>query len=176
MTEVITWTVTSDSPPDKIVYKLFDPNNVLVDTQEYPGTAGLSVTRPFVVPASPVEGPYWARVYYYSLGSGFEAEAAVKFLVAERGNLHVYKFTDINGDGQQQAGEGPLQGVLVRMRNPYGDVVGKYTGADGWIIWDGIAIGELPVDGDSAVWLSGDPAGISAGNGQHRCHDLCYIR
>jgi YVTN family beta-propeller protein len=142
MTEVITWTVTSDSPPEKIVYKLFDPNNVLIDTQEYPGTTGLSVTRPFLVPASPVEGPYWARVYYYSLGSGFEAEAAVKFLVAERGNLHVYKFNDINGDGKQQAGEGPIQGVLVRMRNPYGDIVGKYTGADGWITWDGIAIGE----------------------------------
>ena len=142
MTEVITWTVTSDSPPEKVVYELFDPNNVLIDTQEYLGTAGLSVTRPFLVPASPVEGPYWAHVYYYSLGSGFEARAAVKFLVAERGNLHVYKFTDINGDGLQQAGEGPLQGVLVRMRNPYGDVVGKYTGADGWIIWDGIAIGD----------------------------------
>ena len=142
MTEVITWTVTSDSPPEKVVYELFDPNNVLIDTQEYLGAAGLSVTRPFLVPASPVEGPYWAHVYYYSLGSGFEARAAVKFLVAERGNLHVYKFTDINGDGLQQAGEGPLQGVLVRMRNPYGDVVGKYTGADGWIIWDGIAIGD----------------------------------
>ena len=80
-------------------------------------------------------------MYYHSLESGLEAEAAVKFLVAERGNLHVYKFNDVNGDGKQQAGEGPLQGVLVRMLNPYGDVVGKYAGADGWIIYaDGIAI------------------------------------
>ena len=62
--------------------------------------------------------------------------------MAERGNLHVYKFNDVNGDGRQQAGEGPLEGVLVRMRNPYGDDVGQYTGADGWIIWDGIAIGD----------------------------------
>jgi YVTN family beta-propeller protein len=143
MTEVITWTVTTgDNHPDKIVFKLFDPKDVLIDTQEYPGATGLSVTRLFIVPTSPVEGPYWARVYYYSLESGFEAEAAVKFLVAERGNLHVYKFNDVNGDGKQQAGEGPLQDVLVRMRNPYGDIVGKYTGADGWITWDGIAIGD----------------------------------
>ena len=143
MSEIITWTVTTgDNHPDKIVFKLFDPNDVLIDTQEYPGATGLSVTRLFIVPTSPVEGPYWARVYYHSLEGGLEAEAAVKFLVAERGNLHVYKFIDVNGDGRQQAGEGPLQGVLVRMLNPYGDVVGKYTGADGWIIWDGIAIGD----------------------------------
>ena len=110
------------------MYELFDPNDVLIDTQEY--LRSHRSERHPSVPGSRFagEGPYWARVYYYSLGSGFEAEAAVKFLVAERGNLHVYKFSDINGDGRQQVGEDPLQGVLVRMRNPYGDVVGKYTG------------------------------------------------
>ena len=142
MTEIITWTVTTDiNHPDKVIYTLSDPNGVELVTQEYPGATGLNMVQYFTVPNMPLEGPYWARVYYYSLESGFEAEAAVKFLVAERGNLHIYKFNDLNGDGTQQAGEGPLQGVLVRMRTPYTDVVGQYTRADGLILWDDIAIG-----------------------------------
>ena len=46
MTEVITWTVTTgDNHPDKLVYRLFDPNDVLIEMHEYPGATGLSMTH-----------------------------------------------------------------------------------------------------------------------------------
>ena len=101
MTETISWVISPGSnTPDYVDFKITDPDNVLVDAATYTGGAALSVTRFYTVPASPKEGFYWARIKYFS-DAGQEAEAGVKFYVAEHGNLHVFKFEDSNGNHLQ---------------------------------------------------------------------------
>jgi hypothetical protein len=109
MTETFTWTVTTGgNTPDRVEYRVFDPLANVVDSQTYPGSSGLSVTRLYTVPVAPPEGRYLAEVKYFSVQAGEEASARVSFYVAERGNLHVFKFDDFNGNGTQDAGDLPV--------------------------------------------------------------------
>ena len=61
--------------------------------------------------------------------------------MAERGNLHVFKFEDINGNQVQDPGEYGVPAVRIKLRTPFGDEVAKLTDATGWAIWDKVAIG-----------------------------------
>jgi hypothetical protein len=109
MTETFTWTVTTGgNTPDRVEYRVFDPLANVVDSQTYPGSSGLSVTSLYTVPVAPPEGRYLAEVKYFSVQAGEEASARVSFYVAERGNLHVFKFDDFNGNGTQDAGDLPV--------------------------------------------------------------------
>ena len=57
MTETFTWTVTSGAnTPDRVEFRVLDPDALAVDTQTYTGTTGLSVTRAYTVPPAPKEG------------------------------------------------------------------------------------------------------------------------
>jgi hypothetical protein len=77
-------------------------------------------------------------------------KAGGAFCVSERGNLHVFKFDDFNGNGTQDAGEGPVAGVLIQVGPVPGslcpsDAAGQLTGIDGWARWNGVAIGTYVV-------------------------------
>ena len=142
MVETMTWHIDPGvNTPDYVEFKLFDPDNVIVDAATYSGTAALSVTRTYTVPTSPKEGSYWARIAYFSMEAGQEAEAAVKFYIAERGNLHVFKFNDVNGNRILDPGEEGVPAVRIKLRTPFGDEVARLTDATGWAAWDKVAIG-----------------------------------
>ena len=142
MTETINWAINpTGNTPDYLDFKIYDPDNVVVDAATYTGAVALSVTRYYTVPASPKEGFYWARIKYFSIEAGQEAEASIKFYVAERGNLHVFKFEDSNGNHIQDPGEHGVPAVRIKLRTPFGDEVAKLTDATGWAIWDKVAIG-----------------------------------
>ncbi len=142
MTETFTWTITAGvNTPDRVEFRVLDPDTLVVDAQTYTGTSGLSVTRVYTVPSSPKEGRYLGEITYYSIEAGQEAFASVSFYVAERGNLDVFKFNDFNGNGIQDPADGPVPDVLIRLRTPFGDTVGKLTDSTGHAIWTGIAIG-----------------------------------
>lgn len=146
MTETFTWTVTTGgNTPDRVEFRVFDPDGIVVDSSIYPGSSGLSLTRVYTVPQAPPEGRYIGQVQYYSIESGWEASASATFYVAERGHLDVFKFDDFNGNGIQDGGDLPVAGVLIQLRTPFGDVVGKLTGADGRALWQNIAIGSYTV-------------------------------
>ena len=105
--EFFTWTVTFESHPVSVTFQINDPNGAQVDWATFPGTTGLVGTRTYTAPLNPVEGIYWARLRYYSVEAGFEAEAAVTFFVADRGNLHIFVFYDDNANGIQDPGRRP---------------------------------------------------------------------
>jgi hypothetical protein len=80
----IFWSVQHQTIPDYVVYKLYFPGHVnLVETQTYPGTTGISVTRHWIVPNGSPSGAYWVRIEYYAIGIGLEAVAEVVFLVCQ---------------------------------------------------------------------------------------------
>jgi YVTN family beta-propeller protein len=146
MVETVTWLIDPGiNTPDYVDFTLFDPDNLLVDTAIYSGTAALSVTRYYTVPTAPKEGSYWARIKYFSVEAGQEAEAAVKFYIAERGNLHVFKFNDANGNRVQDPAEEGVPNIKIKLRTPFGDEVAKLTDATGWATWDKVAIGSYAV-------------------------------
>lgn len=146
MTEVISWTITSGAPPAQVVFKVLAPDLTEVDSAIYPKGTGLAATRLYTVPsAAPLEGKYWARLWYYSDQGGLEAEAAVAFYVADTGSLSVLKFNDLNADGVQDAGEHPVANVLISLQTPFGDVVSRLTDANGRADWNGIAHGTYVV-------------------------------
>ena len=65
----------------------------------------------------------------------FNTTVDVTFGNRRVGNLRVLKYEDANGNGQRDAGEGPVAGVTVTIRYPGGTVESKVTGADGYASW-----------------------------------------
>ena len=146
MTETIVWEINPfTGTPNRVEFKLEDPDGVVIDSATYPGNAGLSVTRFYTVPSNPKEGFYWAKIQYWSEDAGQEAAAEVKFYVAERGNLHVFKFNDVNGNRKQDPGELGVPDVRIRLLTPFGDQVSKLTDSTGWALWDKVAIGTYKI-------------------------------
>ena len=148
MAEVFTWTITAVSDtPDRVEFKIMDPDSLVVVTQTYPYTSGFNVTYPYTIPASPKEGGYLAEVRYFSIEGGSLPRAYYgrSFYVANRGHLHVFKFDDFDGDGVQDPGDLPVQGVVIRMLTPFGDEFGQLTAANGVAQWLDIPVGSYRV-------------------------------
>ena len=78
-------------------------------------------------------------------GVNFNATTDVTFANQRLGNLRVFKYEDIDGDGQQDAGEGPVQGITVTARFPSGVTETKLTAADGYTVWNAIPVGSYRV-------------------------------
>ncbi len=144
MTETFTWTITGGTP-DYVTFRITDPLLTVVFSRTYPGATGLSVTE-YYTPASGAElGLYESEVRYYRLEGGY-LKAGGSFCVSERGNLHVYKFDDFNGNGVQDPEEGPVPGVRVQIQPVPGSLcpsepAAQFTNNAGQAAWDGIAIG-----------------------------------
>ena len=93
----------------------------------------------------------------------FNATAEVIFAIQRLGNLRVFKYEDSDGDGQQDAGEGPVQGITVTVRFPSGMTEAKLTAADGYISWNAIPVGSYRVTETlTARWRAILPASVSA--------------
>ena len=73
----------------------------------------------------------------------FNTTTDVTFGNQRLGNLRVFKYEDIDGDGQQDAGEGPVQGIAVTARFPSGVTETKLTAADGYTVWNAIRWGVI---------------------------------
>ena len=71
----------------------------------------------------------------------FNTTVDVTFGNRRVGNLHAYVYEDANGNGQQDAGGGPIPGVAVTIRFPDGSTKVRYTNASGDINWTDIPIG-----------------------------------
>lgn len=68
---------------------------------------------------------------------GLFAPAAT--LAAENAlSIKAYKFNDLNGNGTQEAGEGPLAGWVFTLRLPSGATVQATTGADGYAVFTNV--------------------------------------
>ena len=78
-------------------------------------------------------------------GVNFNATTDVTFANQRLGNLRVFKYEDIDGDGQQDAGEGPVQGIAVTARFPSGATETKLTAADGYTVWNAIPVGSYRI-------------------------------
>ncbi len=148
MTEVFTWTAGGGTP-DTVIFEVRNPNNTVVYSRTYPGSTGLSVTEYFTPASDAILGLYEGKARYYSQEGGSFTGIGT-FCVSERGNLHVFKFDDFNGNGVQDAGEGPVQGVRIRIQATPGSLcpsepASKFTDANGAAHWDGIAIGQYTV-------------------------------
>ena len=79
------------------------------------------------------------------------------------GNLRVFKYEDLDGDGQREAGEGPVQGITVTVRYPDGVTNTRLTGADGYISWNAIPVGSYRVTETlPANWRAILPASVAA--------------
>ena len=75
----------------------------------------------------------------------YNTTADVTFANQRLGNLRVFKYEDVNGNGLRDAGEGPVQGVTVTVRYPSGATATKLTGADGYAAWNAIPIGSYRI-------------------------------
>ena len=148
MSETFTWTVTGGTPI-RVEFEVLYPSGAVADSQTYPGSTGLSVVRLYTVPPGAPTGLYTSTVRYFRSGSG-TLQALGNFCVAERGNLRVFKFEDINGNGVQDAGEGPVAGIEIQIRPVAGSLCpseasSQFTGPDGYATWHDIAIGQYIV-------------------------------
>ena len=93
----------------------------------------------------------------------FNATTDVTFANQRLGNLRVFKYEDIDGDGQRDAGEGPVQGITVTVRFPSGTTETKLTAADGYISWNAIPVGSYRVTETlTARWRAILPTSVSA--------------
>ena len=105
----------------------------------------------------------------------FNATTEVVYALRRVGNLRVFKYEDANGNGQRDAGEGPVAGVTVTIRHPGGAVESKVTGADGYANWTELPIGTYRVtETVPPGWLATLPAAVDVdGHFQyHRGRDL----
>ena len=75
----------------------------------------------------------------------YNTTADVTFANQRLGNLRVFKYEDVNGNGLRDAGEGPVQGVTVTVRYPSGATATKLTGADGYAAWNAIPVGSYRI-------------------------------
>ena len=93
----------------------------------------------------------------------FNTTAEAIFAIQRLGNLRVFKYEDIDGDGQRDAGDGPLQGITVTVRFPSGATETKLTGADGYASWNAIPVGSyLVTEILTARWRAILPPSVSA--------------
>jgi hypothetical protein len=80
----IFWSIQHSTVPDHVFYRLLDPSHAtVIESQDYPGSTGINISRQWTVPEGAVAGMYWVRVEYYSVGIGLEAAAEVGFLVCQ---------------------------------------------------------------------------------------------
>ena len=91
----------------------------------------------------------------------FNATTEVVYALRRVGNFRVLKYEDANGNGQRDAGEGPVAGVTVTIRHPGGAVESKVTGADGYANWTELPIGTYRVtETVPPGWLATLPAAV----------------
>lgn len=146
--ETFTWGITGGTP-DHVEFEVKNPLGVIVDAHTYPGSSGLAVTRHYTPTMGAQLGLYWSEVRYFRMEGGM-LTAGGSFCVSDRGNLHVYKFDDFNGNGVQDVGEGPVAGVTMAIAAVPGslcpsDPARQLTAVTGWARWDGIAVGTYVV-------------------------------
>jgi hypothetical protein len=80
----IEWEINYSTTPLEVIYELWDETQtILMETETYPGSSGVSIQREWVVPDGTAPGTYWVRVEFYSVEAGNEANAEVAFLVCE---------------------------------------------------------------------------------------------
>ena len=92
----------------------------------------------------------------------FNTTTDVTFANQRLGNLRVFKYEDIDGDGQRDAGEGPVQGITVTVRFPSGATAAQTTGADGYTAWNAIPVGSYRVTETlPAGWRAILPAAVA---------------
>lgn len=148
MSEIFTWTI-SGGAPIRVEFEVTDPGGNIVEASVYPTSTGMSITRPYTVPVGAPLGLYWGEVRYYRAEGG-SLTAGGSFCVSERGNLRVFKFDDFNGNGQPDAGEGPVSDVPIELVPVPGalcptDAAQQWTDAAGEVVWHDIAIGHYVV-------------------------------
>lgn len=144
MAETFTWTITGGTP-DYVTFRITAPSLAVVYSRTYPGATDLSVTEHYTPAPGAELGLYESEVRYYRLEGGY-LKAGGSFCVSERGNLHVFKFDDFNGNGIQDPGEGPVPDVRVQIQPAPGalcpsDPAAQLTDIEGQAAWDRIAIG-----------------------------------
>lgn len=148
----IQWQIIASTTPVSVSYRIRNmETSALIESQVYPGSSGLAVTRTYTLPLSytlpfgRLFERYRVRVAYYSLGSGEEASAEATFWVTQdTGDLQVVKFDDRNGNGVRDAGEPGVEGVLFRL-SIQGQTLGKLTDQNGEIVWENVPIGSYVV-------------------------------
>jgi len=96
----ITWQIHPMTDPAYVLYEIIDSTRtVILDTEIYPGTTGLAVSRAWSVPRGTPGGKYWVRVEYWSVQAGNEANSEVAFFIC----------TDLNPTPTQQSSWGRLK-------------------------------------------------------------------
>lgn len=151
-TQVIQWRIVASTTPVSVTFRITNlENGALVESQTYPGSTGLDVTRGYVLPSGytlpfgRLFERYRIQVVYYSLQSGNEASAEANFWVTQdTGTLKIVKFDDRNGNGVRDAGEPGVPGVLFRLVIQ-GQTLGELTDQNGEIVWDDVPIGAYQV-------------------------------
>ena len=108
-------------------------------------------------------------------GVNFNTTTDVTFGNQRLGNLRVFKYEDIDGDGQQDAGEGPVQGIAVTARFPSGVTETKLTAADGYTVWNAIPVGSYRVTETlPAGWRAILPPAVAAGVNFNATTDVTF--
>ncbi len=146
-TLTITWDVEYATTPLRVIYTLTDPSQTIVlDSQTYPGSTGIEITRTWTVPSGLVDGKYWVRVEYWSLEAGNEANAEVTFYVcSEIGNVCAEKYADTNCNEVLDDGDLPVAGWWICIDTPYEETYCLQTGPDGRVCWNSVIAGEYHV-------------------------------
>lgn len=142
------WDIIASTTPLSVSYELLDlERDAVVDSQIYPGSSGLHITRPYTLPLTytlpfgRLFERYRVRVEYYSLQAGNEANAeAILWVTQDTGSLVVQKFDDRDGDGVQDAGDSGAPGVSFFLAIQ-GQNVGETSGPDGRIAWANVPAG-----------------------------------
>lgn len=143
----ITWDIEHETTPNYVVYQLWDPSQtVLIETETYPGTSGITITRYWTCPAGAVDGKYWVRVEYWSYEAGNEANAEVTFYVCNgTGSICAQKWEDIDCSGDISTPDVVLPGWWICIVTPFGDSFCQQTDATGTTCWDGLLLGNYTV-------------------------------
>ncbi len=149
-TQSISWQIIASTTPVSVSFRILnlDTNPVtVVESQVYPGTTGMVISRTYMLPANytlpfgRLFERYRVRVVYYSEESGDEASAEASFWVTQdTGDLQVVKFDDRNGNGVRDSGEPGVEGVLFRL-SIQAQTLGAYTDVNGEIVWADVPIG-----------------------------------
>ncbi len=146
------WQIIATSTPVSVSYEVSNiDTGQPIESQVYPGSTGLNLTRSYVLPTTYVLPfgrlfeRYRVRIEYYSLESGNEANAeAIFWVTQDTGSLKVVKFNDRDGDGLRDPGDEGVAGVLFTLRIQ-GQNLSRLTDANGEILWTNVPVGTYQV-------------------------------
>jgi len=186
-TELFWWTVTFDTTPVLVTHNIYNPSNVIVHTHNFPipgasspyyneedptgthqGDGNPTFAHQALIPAGAAPGTYTSRVRFYSeevlLGeqpndTNWEAESALTFFVQQP--WQVFKYNDLNKDGNYDPGEGEvgLDGWHFEVSGPGGYADSGNTSGGGFLVLDNaIVAGAYTVTETLlANWVNTDP-------------------